>query len=323
MAAPAAGPEMEPEIRLAPGPEAEVGGHRAAAPPAPAPPRISVIVPVYRHWDLAPGLLAALAAQSLEAAAFEVVLVDNAPDEPRPALALPPNARVTPCAAQGSYAARNAGVAAARGALLAFTDADCRPEPGWLAALDAAAAAPATAGRLLAGPVRLTGAGDPPNPYEVYDLIRGIPQERYVRHGYAATANLAVPAEVFAALGGFDARRRSGGDAAFCRRALLRGRRLAFVPEAAVTHPVRGSWEALAVKARRVKGGQITGGGLVWRASWLLRTLTPPLRATRRFLAAPRPWAERRAALGVLYRLWGVELAETARLLSGGAPERR
>lgn len=304
-----------------------------AAPPAPpavaspvaspAAPRISVIVPVYRHWELVPDLVAALGAQTLAAAAFETILVDNAPDEPRPALDPLPGVRVIPCAAPGSYAARNAGIAAARGGLLAFTDADCRPEPGWLAALDAAARAPATAGRLLAGPVRLTGAGAPPNPYEVYDLIRGIPQERYVRHGYAATANLAVPAEVFAAVGGFDARRRSGGDAAFCRRALMAGRRLAFVPGAVVAHPVRGDWEALAVKARRVKGGQITGGGLGWRLMWLVRTLTPPLRATRRLLAAPRPWAERRAALGVLYRLWGVELAETARLLAGGAPERR
>lgn len=288
-----------------------------------APPRISVIVPVYRHWELVPGLLAALAAQRLDPAAFEVLLVDNAPDEPRPALDLPDRARVLPCAAPGSYAARNAGIAAARGALLAFTDADCRPGPGWLAALDAAAVAPATAGKLLAGPVRMTGAGDPPNPYEAYELIRGIPQERYVRHGYAATANLAVPAAVFAALGGFDAARRSGGDAAFCRRARFAGRRLALVADAVVTHPARATWAALATKARRVKGGQIAGGGAAARALWLMRTLTPPLRATRRFLTAPRPWAERRAALGVLYRLWGVELAETARLVAGGTPERR
>ena len=63
--------------------------------------------------------------------------------------------------------------------------------------------------------------------------------------------------------------------------------------------------------------------GRASRAMWFVRTLTPPLRATRRFLAAPRPWAERRAALSVLYRLWGVELAETARLVAGAAPERR
>jgi glycosyltransferase involved in cell wall biosynthesis len=286
-----------------------------------AAPALSVIVPVYRQWDLAAALLAALAAQNLPAAAFETLLVDNDPDAPGPALDLPPNARVLPCAAPGAYAARNAGIAAARGRLLVFTDADCRPGPGWLAALAAAAAA--TPRSLLAGPVRVVAAGPRPNRFESYDLIRGIPQERYVRLGYAATANLAVPAAAFAALGPFDAARRSGGDAAFCRRAGRAGWPVRLVPDAAIDHPARASWAALATKARRVKGGQITGGAPADRAVWLVRTLTPPLRATRRVLAADRPWPERRAALGLLYRLWGVELAETARLLAGGAPERR
>ena len=41
----------------------------------------------------------------------------------------------------GPARARNLGARAARGRLLAFTDDDCRPEPGWLAALEAALAA--------------------------------------------------------------------------------------------------------------------------------------------------------------------------------------
>lgn len=287
--------------------------------PGPDAPAISVVVPVYRHWDLVPGLLAALAAQEFRA--FEILLVDNAPGEARPALALPAQARILDCATPGSYAARNAGIAAARGRLLAFTDADCRPDPGWLAALAAAAAAGPE--RLLAGPVRMTPAGPAPAPWEAYDLIRGIPQAHYVRLGYAATANLAVPAAVFARLGGFDAGRLSGGDAAFCRRAGAAGVPIALIEAAVVAHPARASWEELARKARRVKGGQILGGGRLSRLVWLLRTLTPPLRAHRRFRRAPHPRAERRAAIAVLYRLWGVELAETFRLLAGGAPERR
>ncbi len=293
--------------------------------PPPDPPSVSVIVPVYRHWDLVPDLLARLAAQTLDVAAFEILLVDNAPDERTPIPALPPNARVLPCPAPGSYAARNAGIAAARGRLLAFTDADCRPDAGWLAALVAAAAEVEGSAKapLLAGPVRLEAAGDPPNRYEAYEILRGIPQERYVRLGYAATANLTVPATVFAALGGFDETRRSGGDAAFCRRAGDRGHRVRLVPGAWVAHPARDTWDAIATKARRVKGGQITGGSLGSRAIWLARTMTPPLRALRRFLRAPAPWPMRRAAIGVLFRLWGVELAETLRLLAGGDPERR
>lgn len=295
------------------GPEA--GGTAHAAP------LFSVIVPVYRHWDLIPGLLAALAGQELQD--FELILVDNAPREasPEPRPSLPRGARILACPEPGSYAARNAAIPAARGRILAFTDADCRPDPGWLAALAATAAAGPE--RLIAGPVRMTTQAPAPGRWEAYDLIRGIPQAHYVRLGYAATANLAVPATVFARLGGFDARRMSGGDAAFCRRVGAAGVPIVLAEGAVVAHPARASWDELARKARRVKGGQIRGGGRALRASWLLRSLTPPLRAHRRFLFAPYPWAQRRDAIATLYRLWGVELAEVLRLLRGGAPERR
>ena len=282
------------------------------------PPDISVIVPVYRHWELIPTLLAGLAAQSLAADRFEVLLVDNDPATPPPPLDLPANARILPCPRAGSYAARNAGSAEARGALLAFTDADCRPDPGWLAAL----AAKDDGATLLAGPVTVD-AGPDPTRYALYDSIRGIPQARYVRLGYAATANLAIPAALLQAVGGFDHRRFSGGDAALCRAAGARGHGIRLIEGAVVHHPPRDTWAELATKARRVKGGQILSGTPKSRAIWLARTLTPPLRATTRFIRADHPLPERLAAIRVLYALWGVELAETARLLAGRRPERR
>ncbi len=141
--------------------------------------------------------------------------------------------------------------------------------------------------------------------------------------GYATTANLALPAALFRELGGFDPERRSGGDAAFCRRAGAAGHRLALVPGAVVHHPCRTSWEALATKARRIKGGQIRAGPLPRRAAWVLRTLAPPLRDSAHYLASPHPARRRLQAVGVRFRLWGVELAETARLALGGTPERR
>jgi glycosyltransferase involved in cell wall biosynthesis len=279
-------------------------------------PAISVVVPVHRHWELLPGLLAALAAQTRPD--FELIVVDNDP-EPGPAPALPPGARLLREPAPGSYAARNAGAAAARGALLAFTDADCRPDPGWLAALAAAAAA--EPGALLAGPVRMIPPAQP-TACARYELVRGIPQARYVARGYGATANLAVPAAIFRALGGFDGTRRSGGDAEFCRRAGRAGHPLRLT-DAAVDHPCRSDWPGLARKARRIKGGQVRAGPLPRRIAWTLRTLAPPVTDTRAYLAAPHPWLDRLAAVAVRFRLWGVELAETARLLAGGEPERR
>ncbi|MFV0244969.1 MAG: glycosyltransferase family 2 protein [Qingshengfaniella sp.] len=283
-------------------------------------PHVSVIIPVYQHWQHIPALLARLAAQTLPTGEMEILIVDNGSPMERPDLALPGNARVLTCSAPGSYAARNLGAAAARGRLLAFTDADCLPDFGWLAAM--VAAADRLPQCLLAGPVRIV-TSDSANSYEIYDCIRGIPQERYVRLGYAASANLVVPRPVFDAVSGFDTGRFSGGDADFCRRAGSAGHEIALVPEAVVDHPARNSWQALAVKARRVKGGQITGGPRRLRVQWFLRTLTPPLRASVRFVRAPRPWHDRVIAISVLYRLWLVELAEVARLLAGRLPERR
>ena len=287
-------------------------------------PAFSVIVPVYRQWELVPALLAGLAAQTLPAARFEVILVNNAAPEPAPALALPANARILDAPAPGSYAARNVGAAAARGGWLAFTDADCRPDPGWLAALATAAEAGPS---LLAGPVRVEAPTDmnpaAPNAYAIYDLVRGIPQARYVAHGYAATANLAVPAAVFQALGGFETTRFSGGDAVFCRRAGRAGHPLRLVAGATVAHPARANWDELVRKARRIKGGQIAAGPLPRRLAWTLRTGLPPLYDMAAYLAAPHPWRFRLTAAAIRLRLWGVELTETARLLAGRPPERR
>src|SRR5690606_11370451 len=87
--------------------------------------------------------------------------------------------------------------------------------------------------------------------------VKGIPQERYVRHGYGATANLGTTRMVLDRVKGFDARRKSGGDADFCRRATGSGSGLEYLPQAIVDHPARATWLELKTKARRVKGGQI------------------------------------------------------------------
>ena len=187
----------------------------------------------------------------------------------------------------------------------------------------AAAAAAGPPAGLLAGPVTLVGAPRP-NRYELYEMIRGIPQARYVRNGYAATANLVVPAAVFHALGGFDARRFSGGDAEFCRRAGAAGHPIRLVPEAEVLHPARSRWDELAAKTRRVTGGQVGAGPPRRRLVWFLRALTPPLRALWRFAGAANPPGERLAAIRVLLALWLVELDEALRIVvAGKGPERR
>ncbi|WP_210527760.1 glycosyltransferase family 2 protein [Rubellimicrobium arenae] len=287
-------------------------------PPAPL---LSVIVPVFADWDRLPLLLDRLAAQTVRD--FELILVDNSP-VPRPATDLPalpvPRARIVHAPRPGSYAARNAGAAVAQGEWLAFTDADCLPEPGWLAGL---LAARTSRPELLAGPVEIR-PGPAPSRWAIFDTVRGIPQKTFIRHGYAATANLFLPRTAFEALGGFDPTRLSGGDAEFCRRARARGYPLRYVPGAVVGHPARASREELVTKARRIKGGQVAVGPLRRRVFWTLRSLAPPLREIAAYAVAPQPWRWRLVASGVRLMLWRVELAEVARLLIFRvAPERR
>jgi glycosyltransferase involved in cell wall biosynthesis len=284
-------------------------------------PRFSVLVPVYEQWDLVPALLACLRAQTLPQDQFEVILSDNGSTHFAPPQALPPNVRIVTCAQPGSYAARNAAAAEARGQWFAFTDADCLPHPDWLAAL----AAEETDGRtLLVGAVDIKPAGNPPNAYEVYDALVGIPQERYVSRGYGATANLAVPADLFHRAGGFDAMRLSGGDAEFCSRARKHGATVRFVATACVDHPARDTWELLATKTRRMVGGQVRVGSTARRVYRVLRVLVPPflrcMRIARTATFTPR---QRLAAIDVQLRLWFVGIAETMALLAGRPPERR
>lgn len=288
----------------------------------------SVIVPVYEQWSLVPTLLDALGRQTFREVAgdesFELILVDNGSRD-RVVPALPAWARVFDCEVPGSYAARNLGIDAARRDWLVFTDADCRPAPDWLQRIAGVLAAQEDEEVLVAGAIRMTAQDDRVlNPYQIYDLVKGIPQDWYVSRGYATTANLCVPRRAFERVGSFDASRFSGGDAEFCQRALAFGYRLAYAPEAVVEHPARDSWQALETKARRVKGGQLAAGSLRRRAMYFLRSFTPPVIAVTRFLRQSHlPRKFRCIAVLVQLRIWVTDMHEALRLGLGARPERR
>ncbi|MBN7762750.1 glycosyltransferase [Nitratireductor aquibiodomus] len=285
---------------------------------------ISVVVPVYEQWDLVPTLIACLHKQTLSIDLFEIILVDNGSLKPNVPNRLPENVHVTSCAVPGSYAARNHGAAMAKGDWLAFTDADCQPHEGWLFSIYQAGPASDLDRTLLAGSVVLFSPRERPNIWEKYDIVRGIPQERYVSRGYAATANLALPKALFDELGGFEAARFSGGDAELCRRARAIGCDLIYCGRARVNHPARATWQEISIKARRIKGGQIRAGSLRRRVVWGLSTLAPPVRGVWRFLASPtHPTHYKLAAVLVLMRVWLVEVVELLRLCAGTRAERR
>jgi glycosyltransferase involved in cell wall biosynthesis len=219
-------------------------------------PFVSVVIPVL---DDLPGLrrcLEALEGQSYPRARFEVIVVDNGS---RPAVrsSLPAAAGRTILeeAQPGSYRARNRGVQAAAGEILAFTDADCVPDRDWLAA----------GVRRLAGATRTLVAGGieifyadaaRPTLTEQYDRKVHLDQKRYAEElHFGATANLFAPAEAPRREGGFLDRLHSCGDLEWGRRLHARGWQVLYVPEALVRHPARRRLGAMLRKARRIARG--------------------------------------------------------------------
>src|SRR3954468_3722294 len=97
-------------------------------------PVVSVVVPVRDGARVIRGCLDALTAQR-GAPPYEVLVVDNgSTDTTAAAVRAHPSAPTLLAESRpGSYAARNAGISAATGSILAFTDADCTPAATWLA----------------------------------------------------------------------------------------------------------------------------------------------------------------------------------------------
>lgn len=274
--------------------------------------RASIIIPVYRDWSNVGLLLSDFRNQARPDC--QIIIVDNDPagqNAPKDLLDPAMHCQIVPCAAIGSYAARNVGAQAATGELLIFTDADCRPQRGWL---DTYLELASHNTGLLAGPV-IVEPGATPNNWAIFDTVRGMRQEVFIRHGYAVTANLAVPRRIFDRLGGFDAKRLSGGDAEFCRRAGRAGFKLTLLPNAVVFHPARNSWEGLATKARRIKGGQVTSGSTIRRIIWSLRSLMLPLREMFTYVTSSFPFRWRMIACHVRLWLWIIEIKEVMNLL--------
>jgi len=199
-------------------------------------PEVAVIVPVRDGAATIGRCVDALLGLDYPAGARTIVVVDNgSTDGTRALLAGRPVTVVREDAVQSSYAARNRGVAATTAPLLAFTDADCEPAPGWLAALVAPFADPDVGG--VAGRIEPLSSD---SPIERYQARHAIVAERAFAHPvlpFAQTANAAYRRTVFARVGGFEPRLVFGGDLDFSWRMQREaGLRLAFAPDALVRH---------------------------------------------------------------------------------------
>ncbi|MGC8827745.1 MAG: glycosyltransferase [Anaerolineae bacterium] len=217
-------------------------------------PFVSVVVPTYNRAGVLRRCLEALTAQDY-AGRLEIIVVDDgSTDETRQVVeefARRSEVRCIHQANRGPAAARNRGIAAAGGEIIAFTDDDCLPPRDWVRRLvQGYLEHPEAAG--------VGGRLEPPaelldNPLAQYE--RSIGREVYgagdveVIGGFdcpaGGTNNMSYRRQVLEEVEGFDESfpYAAGEDADLKRRICQRGARLLYVP-VPVVHLQPYTWEA-------------------------------------------------------------------------------
>lgn len=232
--------------------------------------RISVVVPTFQRPDLLDRCLTALIRQEVDPATYEIIVVDdaNSPEtrqqverwrqriggdvaliarilpreEGQCQLPCRHTIRYLPVAdSHGPAAARNLGWRAASGEIIAFTDDDCLPTPGWLKA---------GVNSFREGVVGVSG--------RVIVPLSGIPTDyelnaERLAHSKFVTANCFYRRNALAAVGGFDERFatawREDSDLMFTL--LENNAKLLCVPEAVVVHPIRPAQWGISLRQQR------------------------------------------------------------------------
>jgi len=243
-------------------------------------PDFSVIIPTLDRPTELEECLRALCLQKYPQERYEILVVDDGGSvsltERLAKFEKDANLRMLRQQCQGPAAARNAGAAVSRGRYLAFTDDDCVPEAGWLAALEKELQKDRR--RLVGG--RVVNAL-PENPYATTSQIIVDFVHTYYRTDtgdprFFATNNIAVHADTFRKMNGFSSSFRTSEDRDFCDRWLAAGYELAYAPDAVVRHAHRlnfatfwkqhvgygrGAWRYYRAYAKRHGGKSSIEGG--------------------------------------------------------------
>jgi GT2 family glycosyltransferase len=267
--------------------------------------------------DALAGCMAALAEQTEPAA--EVIVVDQDPSEAARAAVAGSgvaNASYIEQPRLGLSASRNLALRSARNAVLAVTDDDCAPDPGWLAAVAAALQRPPTPGAVT-GPV--LPLGEPPSDGFAISLRETDASVDHVGRmqpwGVGSGGNFAAPVELLARHGGWDERLGAGSggmaaeDADLLYRLLLGDVIVRYEPEAIVRH----AWQT---RARRMETRWSYGYGV--GAMCGLRLAGRDLFALRMLAGYARLHV--RPLLVAVVRRQGGTVAEHARALASPLP---
>jgi GT2 family glycosyltransferase len=202
-------------------------------------PRISVVVCTYNGARTIRDCLEGLS--RLDYPDYEVIVVNDGSTDATADIAGEYPYRLISTENHGLGSARNTGMEAATGEIVAYTDDDARPDPHWLQYLAAAFANSAHAG--IGGP-NIAPAGDgfiaecvahaPGGPVHV------LLDDREAEH--IPGCNMAFRRDALLAVGGCDpVFRLAGDDVDLCWRIQQSGRSLGFTPAAMVWHHRRSS----------------------------------------------------------------------------------
>lgn len=198
-------------------------------------PRVSVIVPVRNGATTLGALLDSLLVLDYPSDRLEIIVVDNASTDETPEILkrYAPRVKSVREPRLGASAARNRGVAEAKGEVIAFTDADCVVDPRWLRGalpLLRREQVGVVGGRILA--LRPCNAvcrfGE-----QIRDIEKAI---HAFRLPYADTANWISPVAALEAVGLFDESFLRAEDTELSRRLWAAGYAFAYAPEAVVFH---------------------------------------------------------------------------------------
>jgi glycosyltransferase involved in cell wall biosynthesis len=253
-------------------------------------PHVSVIVPVLNDPRGIAACLRALLEQTYPAELYEIIVADNgSTDGTRSAVQEVGAAGggrvrlVMETQRRSSYAARNRALGEARGAIVAFTDADCTPAPAWLE--QGVPTLEAQGRGSVAGRVEFTYRGPRPNVWEYWDSAVHMNQSDLIRRfHFGATANLFTYARMFQLYGPFRDALASGGDREFGHRLFKAGEPIDYAPGAVVRHPARGDFGTIFEKSLRLarahrglhQSGVLTSRKRCARRLKVLRTCPQP-----------------------------------------------
>ncbi|HMH82891.1 MAG TPA: glycosyltransferase [Gemmatimonadales bacterium] len=202
-------------------------------------PRISVVVCSYNGGRTIRDTCEAL--RRLDYPDYETIVVDDGSTDDMAAIARTYDVRVIRTPNRGLSSARNTGLAAATGEIVAYLDDDAYPDPHWLTYLAATFLSTSHAG--VGGP-NIAPAGDGPIAEcvarapggPVHVLVTDLEAE------HIPGCNMAFRKACLEAIGGFDPRfRTAGDDVDLCWRLQERGWTLGFHPAALVWHHRRNS----------------------------------------------------------------------------------